>query len=376
MWPGPSVNGTLTPDYADFFFAAALQKLAAVAARVGAPGDAERWAAAAADATAHYTASFYNASAGYFADGLYVSCMYGLALGAVPRGSPAEAAVWRRAASYFEPNGALAPYPGAFPGGIVTLKLLWDLIDRFGGGWPGLGVSFLTRTAAPPSLGFWVANGLTALAEEYNMSSAGPPSFYGAASFNHIMFGSGDAWLHRSVAGLARAPGSRSWRALAVAPPVPAAGVVATLDWAATEIDTPMGLVAAGWAAGPGAATAAAAAHAAGSPAHLPPAPARPATLAGAAPSGAPPLFTVTATVPVGGTATVAVPAVSTPESVTVYEGGAAVWAAGAFVPGVPGVAGAAAAAAGDAVVFSVGSGTYTFVVTEGGGGRQAGGRS
>jgi hypothetical protein len=78
----------------------------------------------------------------------------------------------------------------------------------------------------------------------------------------------------------------------------------------------------------------------------------------------------LTATVPTNARATVRIPlpAATSPAAVTVREGGAVVWAAGAFVPGVPGVAGAAAGAedlpAGAATIdVDVGSGTFAFTV-------------
>ena len=50
-----------------------------------------------------------------------------------------------------------------------------------------------------------------------------------------------------------------------------------------------------------------------------------------------------------------------TPAAAVVTEGGARVWAAGAFVPGVPGVPGGQLSADGSAAVFTVGSGSYAF---------------
>ena len=69
-----------------------------------------------------------------------------------------------------------------------------------------------------------------------------------------------------------------------------------------------------------------------------------------------------TAVVPPGSTASVTLPLAGFGSGVT--EGGTAVWADGAFVAGVDGVAGAALLdSRGDAVVFEIGSGTYSFVV-------------
>jgi len=71
-------------------------------------------------------------------------------------------------------------------------------------------------------------------------------------------------------------------------------------------------------------------------------------------------LYTSNVTVPTGASATVALPATLSPNP-TIEEGGLTVWASGAYVPGVPGIVGAALQD--DAVVFTVGSGSYKFEV-------------
>jgi hypothetical protein len=89
------------------------------------------------------------------------------------------------------------------------------------------------------------------------------------------------------------------------------------------------------------------------------------------------PTLTVTANVPVNGAATVVLPLNASvgggaPAAALVYEGGRLVWAGGrsggGYVPGTPGVGGAAAGATADggpAVVVTVGSGAYAFVVAQ-----------
>jgi hypothetical protein len=79
-------------------------------------------------------------------------------------------------------------------------------------------------------------------------------------------------------------------------------------------------------------------------------------------PCGAP-LYSVQASLPPNAVGTVRVPTLSLePGTATITEGGAAVWKAGAFVPGTPGITAAAADPSGaNAVVFTVGSGSYSF---------------
>ena len=67
--------------------------------------------------------------------------------------------------------------------------------------------------------------------------------------------------------------------------------------------------------------------------------------------------------VPTNGAASVAMPLTAkVSPTLTIIEGGASVWANGAFVPGVAGVTAGAASADGMSVVFQCGGGTYKFV--------------
>lgn len=69
-------------------------------------------------------------------------------------------------------------------------------------------------------------------------------------------------------------------------------------------------------------------------------------------------------TVPVGATASVVVPTIVAASTAAVTESGVTVWASNAFVPGDAGVSSGAAGSDGVSVVFAVGSGAYTFVVS------------
>ena len=73
------------------------------------------------------------------------------------------------------------------------------------------------------------------------------------------------------------------------------------------------------------------------------------------------PVFSLSVELPPNAVGTAAVPTPGDPAASTITEGGVPVWRAGAYVPGVPGIAGAAAESA--AVVFSLGSGAFSFEV-------------
>ena len=66
------------------------------------------------------------------------------------------------------------------------------------------------------------------------------------------MFGAAGKWYYSTLAGLGRAPASRSWKNLVIAPPGPTfdgrmSVYGSNVSWAAASIDTPMGLVSNAW---------------------------------------------------------------------------------------------------------------------------------
>ena len=149
-------------------------------------------------------------------------------------------------------------------------------------------------------------------------------------------YGGSGSWYYSTLAGLKRAPGSRSWGDLIIAPPAP--GSLSNLTWANASIDTPMGRVGSAWsiATDRGAATA----------------PRR--------------QYSLHATVPPNSRARIVVPVSAA--AATVREGGEVVWAGGSFVEAgataVGGIKGARADldAATPGVHFEVGGGAYSFV--------------
>lgn len=74
--------------------------------------------------------------------------------------------------------------------------------------------------------------------------------------------------------------------------------------------------------------------------------------------------YTLSVTIPVGATATIIVPTTMPAATVAITESGTTVWAANAYVPGDPGITSGMAGADGVSVVFTAGSGTYSFVVS------------
>jgi len=240
-----------------------------------------------------------------------------------------EAKAWAQALAWFGEDGK---YGGRFGGGIVSLKLLYPLLDAHG--MSDLGLKFQLHTDKPPSFGYWIAQGATTLFEFWGNAAYSTPNLLN--SYNHIMYGGSGSWYFSTLAGLQRAPGSRSWRDLIIAPPAP--GTLSNLTWANASIDTPMGLVSSSWSA---------------------PQRGR---------------YTLRAVVPPNAQARIIVPTTNGAfdAQTTVSEGDSGaevvVWEGGAYAPGAAdsGIWSASAGADGRSVVLTVGSGSYTFAAVSG----------
>ncbi len=324
----PGSNATLPAEYGNYYYALALRRTAEFAAALGNTADAARYSGLFANASAYYLAHYYDSSTGCFGACTYVSQMFALDLG-LPEGSIDVGQVWARAMDWFGPGGSKNAYPGRFPGGILTHKLLYGgMAERFN--ISSLALQFLLSTDVP-SLGFWINEGLTTLVEEYNMTLLNP-GFYGVASYNHIMFGASGAWFYQTVAGLRRSPGSQSWRDLLLAPPGPASGITDSLSWASASVATPIGTVASSWTLGDSKSV----------------------------------LYQHDAAVPTNAVASIVLPTVNACSSVVVTEGGSGspVFAGGQYVPGTPGLVSAECGVDGVSVVIGVGGGSYAFTVS------------
>ena len=321
MWGSGMPAPFIVPEHGAFFYILALDFQAGAAARLGYAADASRYSSLAAGARALYLRSFFDASSGCFSNCSATSQVFGLSAGVLAGGSAAHAAAWARALAIFGPAGE---YPERYGGGEISLGYAFALLEA--AGLQGLALRTQLHADAPPSPGYWVAQGATTLWEYWGNSATSANA--GLNSYNHIMYGAPGAFYFSSLAGLRRAPGSRSWGALLLAPPGNASGVWANLSAASAEQSTPMGTVALAWTLGPGL-------H-----------------------------YALNATLPPNAAARVIVPTLRPAAHAVIAEGGATVWAAGQFVPGVPGVVSGVAGADGESVEFAVGSGAFLFTTS------------
>lgn len=323
MQPGPTNCAPV--EYSHFFYVTALALQTECATRLGIASDVSRYSGLLKAARQLYISKYFHSATGCFGNCTDISQIFGLTL--VAKADSAllskdeEAKAWAQALTWFGEDGK---YEGRFGGGIVSLKLLYPLLDAHG--MSDLGLKFQLHTDKPPSFGYWIAQGATTLFEYWGNAAYSTPNLLN--SYNHIMYGGSGSWYYSTLAGLQRAPGSRSWRNLIIAPPAP--GALSNLTWANASIDTPMGLVGSAWSV----------------------------TRQGR--------YTLHATVPTNAQAQIVMPAINgaLDEQTIVREGehGAVVWNDGGFVSGASdGVKSASAGFDGKSVMLTVGSGSYSF---------------
>jgi len=354
---------------------------------------------------------------------MYVSQIFGLSLGLFPEGSPEEAAVWAHAMTWFTANGTNAKYGERFGGGIIALKLVYPILHRMGldglglrwqlaTGNPSFGqwIDFeattlweaypLTPTSGGASYnhimfggsGSWYYEALAGLgradgSRTWSNLVIAPPGSYvglnGGAPVTDTL-----SWASSSVdtpMGLA----ASSWSVQSNAPGYSVCSVAdentnLKLDCtggqftsiAFVSFGTPTGscssgfktdhncdastarnIISSAWL-GKSSCTIDVSDKTFGDPCQ------NTVKILAVALTGTcsnlPPMYSLSATVPGNGVATISVPLMSTTAAKAVItEGSSIVWKNGAFVSGVSGVTGAKVAA--NAISFSVGSGSYSF---------------
>ena len=118
-----------SPDYGTFHLISALDSMASFASTLGYAGDAANYTALAAQSRAAYKAAFYNAATGRYSNGLIINQLFALTLG-IPTPGPEEDAVVAALVSDIVSNASAAP--GHNTGGIITVKLLYPILEKYG----------------------------------------------------------------------------------------------------------------------------------------------------------------------------------------------------------------------------------------------------
>ena len=192
--------------------------------------------------------------------------------------------------------------------GIVGTRYLLETLTRYGRA--DLAYAIATQTTYP-SWGYMIKEGATTLWERWEYLAGS-----GMNSHNHIMFGSVDIWFYKVLAGINVDPSAPGFERFMIKP-----CVVGDLEHVSASVKTIRGMVACEWARTHNS-------------------------------------IVMKVTIPVNSKAIVYVPKMGL-KDVIVKEGDTVIWSKGSYMGGVEGIDGGKEE--GDYIVFSVGSGTYTF---------------
>lgn len=341
--PHGTSNLTLTADYPQFFYCLTLQRMIDLSIQLNYTNRIPYYQSLLDNAQQLYLDNYYDSQRNCFGNCTYVSNIYGLMIAyttfthnILP--SPIHLAqIWNSTLQQFTNN--------LFPGGIITLKYILPLLDYFNQS--SLGLKYILNTECP-SLGYWINQNFTTLAEEYNMTLLNP-GFYGVASYNHIMFGSPDSWYYTTLAGIHRQTNSRSWKNLWLAPPLYSSEIYTSIQYITSSISTPIGLIEVNWTAIVTTASDSVVPHPRNEE------------------QNNQPIYTLNTTVPMNTYNTYVRVPLDRPIDTTVliYESGNVIWQNNAYIP-VPGngITSGTVTDNGYSVTFALGGGTYTFLVT------------
>ncbi len=252
--------------------------MASIAGVLGKTADQQKYTSNAAATLAAFTAMWYTPSTMTVANGTQSALAMALDIGAVP--ASATATVTQKLVNAI--NGA-----GGFAVGEIGLTPLFRVLSA--AGYHQLIYNAVTANKIG-GYGYFVAQGLTSLPEYWNITSG---------SRNHWMLGGVDNWIDGSIAGIQQASGSVNFQNVVIQP-----AVVGNMTSASGSFQTNHGTIRSSW-------------------------------------SNSATAFSLTATIPVGSTATINLP-ITKP------------------LPATPAGATYAGTASGFAK-YTVGSGTYSF---------------
>ncbi len=279
--------------------------LGAVASVLGKDSDAEAYAKLAQRIRAAVQQKFFDPATGGYAGGTQTANAMAIAMG-VPD------AHQRGIAASNLMNDIVYYHDTHVTTGFIGVRYLFPVLTELGRS--DLAYELATQTTYP-SWGYMIDNGATTLWELWQRKTG--PSMN---SQDHAMFGSVGAWFYEALGGIGIGADGAGYRHIRIAP-----HPADDLRWVTASLESPRGLVLCSWTRSPG-------------------------------------KIVLTATVPPGADAEIAVPRDLEMTSFTVTESGRAVWRNGQFVPGDQGLRGAKVHD--DAVVFDAASGAYRFTLT------------
>lgn len=279
--------------------------LSKVAGVLGHTADAQHYAQIDSQIKDAINNHYFNANTHQYANGTQTADAMALGAGLVPnqyRGAVTEN-LYRDIVYYHDVHVTT---------GFIGLKWLMPALTMTGH--PDVAYELATQTTYP-SWGYMVKKGATTTWELWQ-DETGPAM----NSHDHVMFGSVGAWFYRALAGIDQAPGSAGYRHIRIEP-----NITEDLHWASGSIHTVRGAVSCHWVHSPG-------------------------------------KITLDVVIPPGADAAVSVPKEIQMTGIEVHEGDHLVWQDHRYVAGDPGVNGANETRG--AVIFNVGAGRYSFVLT------------
>jgi len=195
--------------------------MANIAGVLGKTADQQKYAANAAATLAAFTAMWYTPSTTTVANGTQSALAMALDIGAVP--ASATAAVTQKLVAAI--NGA-----GGFAVGEIGLTPLFRVLSA--AGYHQLIYNAVTANKIG-GYGYFVAQGLTSLPEYWNITSG---------SRNHWMLGGVDNWITGNIAGIQQASGSVDFQNIVIQP-----AVVGNMTSASGSFQTNHGTIQSSW---------------------------------------------------------------------------------------------------------------------------------
>jgi alpha-L-rhamnosidase len=201
------------------------EAMANIASVLGKTTDAATYRADAAATLSAFTAKWYNASSQTVANGTQSAIAMALDIGAVP--SAAVPTVTGELVSAINTAGGLAV-------GEIGLTPVFRVLSESGN--DALLYKIVTANKIG-GYGYFVAQGATSLPEYWNLTG----------SHNHFMLGAVDDWINTDLAGIQQAPGDVDYTSLVIRP-----SVVGGMTSSSGSLQTTHGTITTSWSVGTG----------------------------------------------------------------------------------------------------------------------------
>ena len=317
-----SVEPTPNEYVSAYYYYNDVNLLARMADVLGRDADAQAYRQLAAQIKEAFHREFFDRKTANYANGSQTANAMALYFDLIPEEKREHTTV-RGAVQFNLMKNLVYEHDSHIMTGFIGARILLPTLTRIGR--TDLAYDVATQTTYP-GWGYMIANGATTLWELWQ-NKVGPSM----NSHNHPMLGSIGSWFYQALGGINPDPRVPGYRRILIRPQI-----VRDLASVSATVETVRGPVTSAWTHTPGA-------------------------------------VTLEVTLPVNSEAQVVIPKDDEMGDVVVREGDRIVWENGKFVPGTPGVNAAVEGAEGvsflpptkEAISFEVGSGHYSFRLTE-----------